>query len=70
MIRALILVALITICVCFLLRDRPTPVKAAKVVTYCVIDEHFAAKDELGRWHRFWGKGYGPCSRLDRYENI
>jgi hypothetical protein len=62
--RSIILAAALAALFC-LYRDRPKPVK-----DYCVIDEHFAAKDELGRWRRFWGKGYGPCSRLDRYENI
>jgi hypothetical protein len=68
MIRAVILAATLAALLCLYL-DQPTPVKAVQI-DYCVIDEHFAAKDELGRWHRFWAKGYGPCSRLDRYENI
>jgi hypothetical protein len=67
-IRAIILAAALAALFCIYL-DRPQPVKAAQV-DYCVIDEHYVAKDELGRWVRFWGKGYGPCSKLDRFENI
>ncbi|WP_454626987.1 hypothetical protein [Bradyrhizobium cenepequi] len=49
--------------------DRPKPVKAVSV-PYCVIDIPFAAKDFRGNLHKGWGKGYGPCSQLDRFEDI
>jgi hypothetical protein len=69
MTRALILVATITIFVCLLL-DRPKPVKSAQVVPYCVITYPAAVKDAQGNWHKGWARGYGPCSQLDRFENI
>jgi len=45
------------------------PVKAVQV-DYCVIDYPAAARDAAGEWHYGWAHGYGPCSLLDRYENI
>lgn len=39
-------------------------------VDYCVIDYHVGAFDQNHELHTGWGKGYGPCSLLDRYEQI
>jgi hypothetical protein len=66
--RAILIAATLAALFC-LYRDRPRPVKAVQV-DYCVIDIPYGAKDQMGRWHRVWGKGYGPCSELDRFENI
>lgn len=68
LIRSIILAATAVALVCLWL-DRPAPVKAVQV-DYCVIDYPAAARDAAGEWHYGWAHGYGPCSLLDRYENI
>jgi hypothetical protein len=67
MARAVIISATIAACFCLYL-DRPTPVQPTQV-DFCVIDFPAAAKDENGVWHKGWGRGYGPCSLMDRFEN-
>lgn len=49
--------------------DRPAPVKSVQV-DYCVISYRAQAFDQFGIPHIIWTQGYGPCSQLDRYENI
>lgn len=68
MIRATVL-SVTAICVWFLWKDRPTPVKAVQV-DYCVIDFKAAAKDPFGNWQSAWVQGYGMCSLQDKYFNI
>jgi hypothetical protein len=69
MIRAIILAA--TIAALFTLwRERPLSPVIVSQVDYCVITYKGAGKDEMGQWHQGWVQGYGPCSLLDRYENI
>lgn len=68
MIRAVIVSATIAALIIGWL-ERPTPVKSVQV-DYCVIDYKAAGKDQFGNWHTGWAKGYGPCTLLDRYEQI
>jgi hypothetical protein len=44
-----------------------TPAKSAD---YCWISYRAQAVDQYGLPHIVWTKGFGPCSQLDRYENI
>lgn len=48
----------------------PKPVKAAEAVPYCRITYKAAGRDIFGNWQSGWVTGYGPCSLLDRYEEI
>lgn len=60
----------VTIClIIFAAANQPKPVKSDQV-DYCVITYKVAGKDADGEWHTGWARGYGPCSLLDRYENI
>lgn len=61
----------VTIClIIFAVANQPRPVKSVQV-DYCVITYKAAAKHPLTGETMFgWAKGYGPCSLLDRYENI
>jgi len=68
MIRATILALTAAILLCLWL-DRPAPVKSVHV-DYCVISYRTKVVDIFGNPRVVWAKGYGPCSLLDRYENI
>lgn len=68
MIRAVLLALTAAMLLCLWL-DRPAPVKSVQV-DYCVVSYRAAAKDQYGGVHIIWTKGWGPCSELDRYENI
>jgi hypothetical protein len=68
MTRAIILALTAFALICLWL-DQPKPIKSVQV-DYCLVDMKVAAPDQFGVWHKFWAKGYGPCSDLDRYENI
>lgn len=69
MIRTAILISATIAALFCLWLDQPTPIKTVQV-DYCVIDFPAAGKDEAGNWHFGWGRGWGPCSRLDRFEDI
>jgi hypothetical protein len=68
MVRAIILALTAATLLCLWL-DRPTPVKSVQV-DYCVISYRALARDQFGLPHIIWTQGWGPCSQLDRYENI
>jgi hypothetical protein len=68
MVRAIILALTAATLLCLWL-DRPTPVKSVQV-DYCVISYRALARDQFGFPHIIWTQGWGPCSQLDRYENI
>jgi len=68
MIRAVLLALTAAMLLCMWL-DRPQPVKTVQV-DYCVITYRAAARDQHGGLHIVWTKGWGPCSELDRYEEI
>jgi len=67
MIRAVIVAATIA-ALMGIWRDQPTHVKPVQV-DYCQITVRAATKTRKGKRHFFWGKTFGPCSQLDRYEN-
>ena len=49
----------------------PKPVKPVETVPYCIIDFPTGRIHPLtGEWQKGWGRGYGPCTLLDRYEEI
>ncbi|MFK4647236.1 hypothetical protein ABIF96_005810 [Bradyrhizobium ottawaense] len=68
MIRATILAVTGAILLCLWL-DRPMPVKTVQV-DYCMVSYRTQAFDQFGLPHIIWTQGYGPCSQLDRFENI
>jgi hypothetical protein len=53
----------------YALIDQPKPVKSVQV-DYCMISYRALARDQFGLPHIIWTQGWGPCSLLDRYENI
>ena len=67
--RAVLIAATVAMLVCMWM-DRPSPPLEYPAVSYCVITYKTAGKDPLGNYHFGWAKGWGPCSLLDRYENI
>ena len=67
--RALIL-TITVLALIFIADNQPRPVKSVQV-DYCVITYKAAAKNPMtGEMMSGWATGYGPCSLLDRYENI
>jgi hypothetical protein len=68
MVRAVLLALTAATLLCLWL-DRPTPVKSVQV-DYCVISYRALARDQFGLPHIVWTQGWGPCSQLDRFENI
>ena len=68
--RLRIVILLLTILA--LIRTGMDRLPASRLVQtdYCWVDFYGAAKDNAGELHRFWTQGWGPCSQLDRYENI
>ena len=69
MTRALILAATFATLFC-LWMERSTPVKSVQT-DYCLNDVRIARRHpETGEWQYGWGKGYGPCSEHDAFENI
>lgn len=68
MIRAVVLAATFATLI-ILWADQPAPAKLVQV-DYCKIEYKAARKDFWGEWEYGWASGYGPCSLLDRYENI
>lgn len=65
-----LILTLTILAIIFTADNWPKPVKAAEPVPYCVITYKAIGKDMFGRKTVGWAKGYGPCTLLDRYENI
>lgn len=69
-VRVRCLILALTICaLIFIAANQPKPVKAVEV-PYCVITYKAIGPDQFGRKRLGWARGYGPCTLLDRYENI
>jgi len=64
-----ILVAFALAVLAYAFFDQPKPVKAVQV-DYCMISYRALARGQFGLPHIIWTQGWGPCSQLDRYENI
>jgi hypothetical protein len=64
------LVLLLTIlALIYMAANWPRPVEVVET-KYCVIDFPAAYKDRDGKWVKVWGRGYGLCSEMDRFEFI
>lgn len=52
-------------------QPQPAPLRVeAVVLPYCEIDFPSAYKNRHGKWEFGFGHSWGPCSLMDRYEEI